>query len=494
MNFVLHHLPVLLIIIPLMAAPVCLLVRHQTLAWLFAFCITTICLILSVMLFMMVSDNVFYSYAVGNWPSPWGIELAVDYLNAFVLLIVTSAGFLCCLYAKNSVKKEIASEKTPLFYTAYLLNFAGLIGVLLTGDAFNLFVFIEIASISSYALVSMGNDKRALYGAYRYLVMGTIGATFILIGLGFLYVMTGTLNIQDLAERIPGVSQSSTVITGICFIFLGSCIKLALFPMHVWLPMVYTYSPSVISIYFAATTTKVFIYVLIRYIYMIFGADIIFDLILPKLILILSSAAILYGAIKAITATNIKSIFAYSSISQIGYMVLGLGLMTVSGLSATILHLFNHAMIKAAIFMSLGCIIYRMGSEKLSDMKGMLKTMPMTSVAFILACLSLIGIPATSGFLSKWYLVLAVIEQQAWVLVVVIMIGSLLSIIYVWRVIEVMYFQQPENIHANKELTAIPFLMVLPLWLLIIANIYYGLDASMSYGSANTIAKYLILK
>ncbi len=487
-----QHLPVLLIVLPLITAPFCLLFRRSDLAWFLSLLVSIASLVMSINLFFLVKETSLIQYDIGNWAAPWGIQISVDYLNSFVLLIITGASVLTSICAKESISKEIATDRIYLFYSAYLLNLTGLTGVVLTGDAFNLFVFIEIASLSSYCLISLGRDKRALYAAYRYLIMGTIGATFILIGLGLLYVMTGTLNMHDLADRIPDVKQTGTVFTAACFILIGACLKLALFPMHVWLPAAYTYAPSIISVFLAATTTKVFVYVLIRYLFTIFGIKYITTLQLPYVLMVLSCMAILYGSYKAIKESNIKTIFAFSSVAQIGYMILGLSLVSIFGLTASIMHLFNHALMKSTLFVAVACIVYRIGSTNLADMKGMFKNMPLSSSALLIGGLSLIGIPGTAGFISKWYLITAAIEQQYWLIIAVVLFGSLLSVVYIWKIIEIFYFQPgTESVSGNKRQEA-PASMLIPLCLLGLANIYFGIDTSFSFGAAEGAARQLM--
>lgn len=487
-----QHLPVLLIILPLVTAPFCVLLHRSDLAWFLSLLVSISCFVMSVKLLLLINETSSLQYDIGNWPAPWGIQISVDYLNSFVLLIVTGSSVITSLCALKSVSREIAGDRIYLFYAAYLLNLAGLIGVVLTGDAFNLFVFIEIASLSSYCLISLGRNKQALYAAYQYLIMGTIGATFILIGLGFLYVMTGTLNMNDLAERIPEVQQTSTIFTAVCFILVGAGLKLALFPMHTWLPAAYTYSPSVISIFLAATTTKVFVYVLIRYLFSVFDINFILTMQLPEVLIILSCMAILYGSFKAIFQTDVKSIFAWSSIAQIGYMVLGLSFISVSGLSASIIHVFNHALMKAALFVAVACIVYQLGSAKLEDMKDLFGKMPYTSIALLISGLSLIGVPPTAGFISKWYLITAAIEQEYWFIIAIIIAGSLLSIVYIWKIIEVFYFQSGNKLFSGGVKDEAPVSMLIPLWLLVFANIYFGIETELTLGAAINAANQLM--
>ncbi|MED5532697.1 MAG: monovalent cation/H+ antiporter subunit D family protein, partial [Pseudomonadota bacterium] len=375
------------------------------------------------------------------------------------------------------------------FYTAWLLCLAGLLGIAITGDAFNLFVFLEISSLSSYVLIAMGSDRRALTAAYQYLIMGTIGATFILIGVGLLYALTGTLNMQDLAERLPEVSGTRTARTGFAFLTVGLGLKIALFPLHLWLPNAYAYAPSAVSAFLAATATKVAVYVLLRFVFSVFGVEFALGAMpLAIGLAILGAIAVVSASTVAIFQQNLKRMLAYSSVAQIGYLALGISLATPAGLTATILHLFNHALMKGALFIALGCIAWRIGSSRLQDFAGLGYRMPWTMGVFVVGGLSLIGIPLTAGFISKWYLVLAALEKGWWPVIVVIIAGSLLAVLYVWKVVERAYLAKPPEDATRAEA---PASMLIPAWLLAIANLYFGSQTDLSVGVATRAAAEL---
>ena len=271
------QLPILQIIIPLIAAPICLLLRHAFVAWLLSTVVTAVTFVISVLLLLQVLDQGTISYAIGNWEPPFGIEYVVDHLSAFILVIVAGIGALVMPFARQSVEQEVPKERIYLFYVMYLLCLTGLLGIAITGDAFNLFVFLEISSLSSYVLISLGRDKRALTGAFNYLIMGTIGATFYVIGVGLLYMMTGTLNMADLAERLPPLLDLKVVEAALAFLLVGISLKLALFPLHFWLPNAYAFAPTTVTIFLAATATKVSVYVMIRILYTVFGGNELFQ-------------------------------------------------------------------------------------------------------------------------------------------------------------------------------------------------------------------------
>jgi len=400
---------------------------------------------------------------------------------------VTAIAALVMIFARNSVEDEIPRDRIARFYATLLLVFAGLAGITVTGDAFNLFVFLEISSLASYAAISMGRDRRALSAAFQYLVMGTIGATFILIGIGLLYMMTGTLNMLDLAERLPEVSDSRTVRAGFAFLTVGIGLKLALFPLHLWLPNAYAYAPSTVTAFLSATATKVAVYALLRFVLEIFGVQFsLVDMPLDLILIFLGLLGILSGSLVAVFQKNLKRMLAYSSVAQIGYMVLGIGLASVTGITAAILHVFNHALMKGALFLALGAVAYRVGAVTLREFAGMGQRLPWTTAAIVLGGLSLIGVPPTAGFVSKWYLVLGTVEQGLWPVTILVLLGSLLALVYVWKLVEAAYFKiPPANAPAVAEA---PLSMLLPVWILVAANIYFGLYTDVSVGLASRVA------
>ena len=485
-----HHLPAIQVVLPLVSAPVCVIFRRTAIAWSIAMVASWLSFGISILLLEQVNSNGPISYLLGGWQVPWGIEYKVDQLSAFVLLIVTAIGSIVTLFAPNSVNKEIASDRIYLFYTMYLLTFAGLLGITITGDAFNLFVFLEISSLSSYVLISLGEKRNALTAAYRYLILGTIGATFYIIGVGLLYQMTGTLNIADISQRLPEVVGIKTVMVAFAFMTVGIGLKLGLFPLHVWLPNAYTYAPSIVTAFLAATATKVAVYVLLRIYFSLFGTKILLSLPIQEVLLILGLIAIISMSLVAIYQKNTKRLLAYSSVAQVGYMVIGISMITVTGLTATIIHLFNHAVIKGALFLVIAAVFYRINSVKIEDMAGLAKSMPFTMAAFVAAGFSLIGVPLTAGFISKWYLILGAIDKGWLFVAVLIIVSSLLAVIYFWKVVESVYFKErPPGAIQIKE---IPLTMLIPIWIMVGANFYFGINTNFTISIAEKAAKYLI--
>ncbi len=489
---IIQHLPIFQVIIPLMAAPICLFLRRGDLCWAWATLATWCAFAISLALLFGVLDNGTVVYEIGDWAAPWGIEYRVDLFSAFILAIVTAIGSITVPYMARSVATEIPEERQYLFYLMYLLCLAGLLGIAITGDAFNLFVFLEISSLSSYVLISMGKDRRALTASFRYLIMGTLGATFYIIGVGLMYMMTGTLNMADLATLLPAVADSRTILAALAFLTVGLCLKLALFPLHLWLPNAYTYAPSAVTVFLASTATKVAIYALIRVYFTIFGQVELADGSAIQLLwTVLAVAGMFVGSIVAIYQTNIKRMLAYSSVAQVGYIVLGLSFASVTGVAAGIVHVFNHAMMKGALFMAMGCIFYCIGSSHIKDMAGLGKRMPFTMAAFVGGGLSIIGVPLTVGFVSKWYLIQAALDEGMWFIAVLIVASSLLAVIYVWRVVEVAYFN-PAAPGIDMTVREAPLSMLVPMWLLVAASVYFGIDATATMDIALDAADFLL--
>ena len=484
------HLPALQVLLPLLSAPICILLRFSNPSWVFALLISWLTFFISIFLYLNVQNSQALSYAMGGWSPPWGIEYYVDFLNSYVLLIISGISALIVTYSKKSLEREIAKEKHYIFWTSYLLCVAGLLGVTITGDAFNTFVFLEISSLSTYVLIAMGSDRRALIASYRYLIMGTIGATFIVLGVGLLYALTGTLNLIDIAERIGDVSDSRTKLAALAFLLVGISLKLALFPLHAWLPNAYSYSPSVAATFLAATSTKVGIYLLIRFCFDIFNATESFEnLGISHLLMFLSVVAIIYGSIAAIFENNLKKLFAYSSISQIGFITLGISLVSTTGLIASIVHIANHAITKGAVFLLLGCIVMDGQNLTIEKIKGLGKNMPLIAGGIVVSGLSLVGIPGTVGFISKWNLIFAMLDKGYWWLAIVTLFSSLITVIYVWKLVETMYFKKADEI--TQSIQKPPTTMVFCSLFLVFLCIYFGLNPSLPLDGAIKAAQSL---
>lgn len=487
------HLPALQVVVPLVAAPACILLHDARRVWWLAFVVSALCFSIALALLTQVSDGQSLSYLLGGWAAPWGIEYRVDALNALLLVLVSGMSTLALTFARASVADEIGDDRVTLFYTVWLLCLTGLLGISITGDAFNVFVFLEISSLATYSLVAFGAQRQALSAAFRYLVMGTIGGTFILIGVGLLYAMTGTLNMADLAIRLEPVRDSSTVRAAFAFIVVGAGLKMAMFPLHSWLPGAYANAPNAVTVFLAATSTKVAVYVLLRFTFTIFGLSFSFDtLVLAKVLMVFAVLGVFVGSMAAIVQKDLKRMLAWSSVAQVGYMVIGIACANMNGVTATIVHMFNHALMKSALFIAVGCIMYRIGNGRIDSVAGLARRMPWTFGAFSLAGLSLIGVPFTAGFVSKWYLLSAVIEQGWWPLAALLVVTSLMAVVYVGRVLEIAWFRTATPGTVAARASEAPIAMLIPLWLLALANLWFGIHTTIPVDIARVAAAGLL--
>ncbi len=482
------NLPAFQVVFPLIAAPFCAVMPWKKLSWFLASAISLITFIIALSICYYVVHNGPIYYVMGGWEAPFGIEYRVDLLNALMLVMVSAIGALTSVYSYNSVDSEIESARQPSFYCLFLLCLAGLLGMLITNDIFNIYVFLEISSLASYALISLGKDRRALVAAFEYLILGTIGATLILLSIGLIYSMTGTLNISDISVRLPGLSNTLTIKAAMALFVMGLSLKMAVFPLHMWMTKSYTHAPSVITAFLAGTASKVAVYLFIRVLFTIFGYKFL-PIYISEILIILALFSIVVGSLVAVYQDNVKTMLAYSSVANIGYIVLAIAIANRSGISAAVLTLFAHSFAKSALFMAVGCVAIKTGGVNIKNFKGIAAKMPFTMAAFLLAGLSLIGVPGTAGFLGKWSMLQALFEKNMWPVFVVVIFSSLLSIVYIWRIIEVAYFK--DNFDEVEKISEAPFAMIMSLWVLVGASLFFGIYTKPLLIFSEGISKFL---
>ena len=487
------QLPALQVVVPLLTAPLVVLLRTPGLSWAAATAASLTAFAIAVALAGQVLAGEVIHYEMGGWPAPFGISLNIDALGSLVLLLVTGASTLALVGGRDSLATEIEAGRRHLFYAAWLIVLAGLSGIAVTGDAFNVFVFMEISSLATYVLIAAGPDRRALTATFKYLIMGTIGATFYLIGVGMVYMMTGTLNFADMEVRLAEVTELRPIVVAAGFITVGLALKAAMFPLHMWLPGAYTYAPHMVTAFVAACSTKVAIYVLLRFDFVVFQNNLSqHDLHFASFLLPLALLGILVGSAVAMVESNLKRLLAYSSVAQIGYILLGASLISEAGITAATAHMFNHALAKGAMFLAVAAFALRLSGVRLNDIAGVGRQMPLTFAALAVAGASLVGIPGTAGFVSKWLLLQAAFAQGTLglVAVVVVVLSSLAAVVYVWRIIEAAYFGEPSaEVQAARE-APLPILAVL--LLAAAANIYFGLVPAFPLSLAEMSATELL--
>jgi multicomponent Na+:H+ antiporter subunit D len=484
------HLPTLPIVVPLLAAVLCVPMRWRTAAWAVYLLAGLGSLVSAALLADRVAQDGTQRYAMGGWPAPEGIEFVVADFNVPVLLLVSLVAVVVGVYSRRSVDAEIDPRRVPLAYACLCLTLAGLQGLAVTGDVFNAFVWLEISSLSTYALIALGSRRRALLASFRYLVIGTVGATFVLLGIGLAYAVTGTLNMADLAGRIDGLPDNRALFAAVVFVFVGLAIKMAVFPLHSWLPEAYGEAPSAVSTFLAATSTKVAIYLFMRFAFTVFGAGLVFGrLPLGEVGLLLACAAMVGGSLVACFQSDLKYLLAWSSVAQIGYILAGISLATTAGVSAAYLHLVNHGLTKGALFAAAGLLLLRLGSVRLDDLAGLRRRMPWTFTAVVIGCLGLVGVPPTAGFVSKWALASALVDQGQWLVLAALLGSSLLALVYVGRVVEAAWFREPAGAVVTRSS---PPTMVAAVWFLTLLTVYLGVDASFPGDLADSAAAALL--
>ena len=490
---ILNNLPALLVVVPLLLAPLSAVVRLPSLGWMLALVGSGVSFIVALLLQSVTESGVRITYHLGNWEPPWGIEFVVDAATSFTLVVMSGLAFLATLAARRLVPEDIAEKDIGKFYAAWLLVCGGLFGLVMTADAFNLFVFLEISALASVILISMGagTDRRALVAGYNYLVIGAVGATFYVIGVGFVYALTGTLNMADLASRIPNGGSDIVLYVGFGFMFAGMMVKAAVFPVHIWLPAAYSYAPSAVSTLLAAIATKAALYVMARIGFTIFGGvPELVSMALDSILVPLAVAGIFVGTVMAIYEPDIKKLLAHSSVAQIGYIALGFGLVTPAGVSAGFIHIANHALIKGGLFMAVGSFVAALGVRAtLDSFVGIGRRMPVTATGFLICGLSLAGLPLTAGFISKLYLVRAILETQAYGVLALVLISSALSVVYLWKIFEVMWMQPAPA--RSPQLVENPAIY-LPVWIVALANVWFGIDAGWVVSAARLAATALM--
>lgn len=440
---------------------------------------TAVAFVISVVGLVQVSgDGETLRYALGHWLPPVGIEFVLDPLAGFMTVLITFMGLMAVIYAPRSLAFE-APGKRVFAVPAMLLLLAGLCGMSVTGDLFNLYVFLEIAALAAYALLAIG-DRGAPVATLRYLLIGAVGGGLYLLGVAFVYFSVGTLNMADVYARLPELVGSRAVIAAACFMVLGLGVKMALFPLHFWLPDVYTNGPSASVGLIAPIMTKVSAYAIIRLFLDVFPPGYLTDALpMASTIGWLSAAGIMYGSVLALAQDDYRRMLAYSSVGQISYVGLGIGLANPLGFIGGILHILNHALMKGCLFLISGAVRLRTGRTRISGFGGLGRRMPWTMVAFVVAALAMVGIPPTAGFFSKWYLLLGAAEGGAWIWFGVIIASSLMTAVYFFRTVERIY-RDPEEGEAgymaeNVEADDPPASMLAPILILAVAIVVAGL-------------------
>jgi len=418
--------------------------------------------------------------SIGGFPPPFCINLFVGPLGIFFAALISLAGFLISIYALSYIRERAVGK----YHTLYLLLLTGATGVVLTGDIFNLFVFYEILCISSYALTAHNAHwhRHGTEAAVKYLIQGSVGSAFILLAIGMLYGLFGTLNMADLAKHITR-AHSSALFIPLTFFIAGFGVEAAIFPLNAWLPDAHSVSPAPISAIFSGIAIEIGVYAIMRVVFTLFGAP----LSVMNFLLITGLLTLLVGEICAFRQNNIKRMSAYSSIGQIGLIVFAFGLATKSAVTAGLFQITSHALSKILLFLTIGYMIYSIRMKNYPDkyvteieinsLNGLGKKMPLTSLGFTIAAFSLIGFPPFIGFSSKLLIVKAALLKGGIypVLMGIALIATVIEGAYLLKVVQGIYFKEGkvEGIREKGVFFLVPLFILAAL--IIFAGVYPGI-------------------
>ncbi|MCU4754170.1 proton-conducting transporter membrane subunit [Halobacteria archaeon AArc-curdl1] len=452
-------LPALLVVVPILLAtvPIALGLRYDRTGWSVTLATTVGLFAGTVYLATVVyggsgtNQEVAVIHELGGFTAPMGIELVADTLSTMIALLVTGTALGVLAFTR------VGGPRGNTFYSGYLLLVGGLLGLTMTGDVFNMFVFLEIVGLGSYALISSGRGPEAAVAALKYLIIGTVGASIYLIGVGFLFMATGSLNMLDLAATVPTLEGQNLQLAraAFAFIFVGFAIKVAQWPLHSWQPDAYQHAPDGVTPLIAALVSTVSAYALARLLFTVFGAEFIASTpYASEIIVTVGAVSVVAGSTLAVIQTDVKRMLAYSSVSQFGLIVAAYGLLTETALVGALIHLIGHGLMKAGLFIAVGIIAIGYGARTVDAYAGLAGERPFVAGSMAVLLIALVGIPPSIGFIGKWYIAVGAIEAQSWLVAGVIFLSTMLTLAYVARLLERMYFTPASALEAGHEDTA----------------------------------------
>ncbi|MFH5835354.1 complex I subunit 5 family protein [Proteiniclasticum sp. C24MP] len=418
-----------------------------------------------------------YSYTFGSYPAGIGIEFLVDEFSALMTLVILTLSILIIIYSLKDLEHEIESSRMYSYYTLVFLLIFSMIGMIFTNDMFNLYVFMEILSITSVAIIAIKKKKDTLMASMKYLMMGAIGSVTVLMGIALIYMVTGQLNMSAINLEISEVWRlyPRNILLAMGFMITGFSIKAAIFPLHNWLPDAHSTAPTPSSALLSGLVVKAYIFSIAKIMYRVVGVNISVDIGIADYLIIFAVLSMMMGSVFALTQRDIKRRLAYSSVSQIGYIFLGLALASELGFSAALFHVVSHAFMKSALFLSAGSIIYLTGKRDVKDLDGIGYEMPITMTVFSIGVLGMIGIPGTSGFMSKWYLGLAVLDAGHPELLIVLLLSSFLNALYYLPIIVSAFLRERPGKPLEMHRDGIPRTMKVSMVLVAFTSLIIGL-------------------
>ncbi|NLY10810.1 MAG: monovalent cation/H+ antiporter subunit D family protein [Firmicutes bacterium] len=477
---IVNNLPALIVVVPLFGTYLTLMlgVKHRKSSSKIALVSTGLLVVFTGFLAAMVAKNGEVFYHFGGWNPPWGIEFVIDRISAFFLLIVSSIGFLIVVFGSGTLESEVKPKIIHYYYALFLVLIASLIAISASNDIFNIYVFLEISSVAAAALVAVQGNKLSIEASVKYLILSTLGSGAFLFAIANIYMVTGHLNLSFIASKLPEAFSlyPLNVLASLGLVLVGLTIKAALYPLHVWLPDAHGSAPTTSSAILSGLVVKVYIIVFIKIIFRVLPPEYLNKVPLEFSLLLMSTLGIFIGSILAMRQKDIKKMLAYSTVAQVGYIFLGIGLLTYNGLIGSLLHILNHAIMKSMLFLSAGIIIKLTGRRRVDSLNGIGRVYPLPMIAFSLGALSMVGIPPLNGFVSKWYLGLGALDGGQVFYVIVLLVSSFLNGLYYLPIVIRAFFgpdsgiQKPESLSVGVSLSLI---------ILSVSTVFFGFFSSI---------------
>ena len=489
-----EQLPIINMLVFLMAALIIPLLNRRVFSWtlVLGFIVLLSVFISSIVLLVHVNTVGEFYYRFGNYLSFIGIEFKIDAFSTLFTTFIVGLTMLIYLYSCGDATDGIAEAEYGRYYILLFILMFSIFGIIYTNDLFNAYVFMEILSLTSCSIISIKRKKENYTAAFRYVMLNEVGSLSYLFGIALLYMVTGYTNITLVFESIQDVwaVYPANIMTAVGFMIVGIGIKAAVFPFHIWLPDAHSHAPSSSSAILSAIVVKVYLLLMVKVLFRVFGIDILKALDIPVILMIIAGFGMIMGSFFALAQKDVKRMLGYSSVAQIGYILLGIAFMTHIGLSAAFFHIISHGLMKAALFLTVGAIIYYQRVRRIDQFDGMGYKMPLSMIVFSIAALGMIGIPPTIGFISKLNLGLAALDNGMMIFIVIIVVSGLLNAMY-YLPIMISAFLKGEKVDKISGTEKIPKVMIIPIvilgLLILVLGVYPDLIYSFIENAVNAI-------
>jgi proton-translocating NADH-quinone oxidoreductase chain N len=438
-------------------------------------------MIISFVLIKQVQENGFINEVIAGWRAPWGINLLLTPFTAFLATMVSVLGFAIWLYGFR-FKRTLKGGVVKYYEILQMMMIAGSIGVIITGDIFNMFVFIEIVGITAYSLTAFYRERDGAEAGFKYLFIGSLASTFLLLAILIIYTQTGTLNMAQIAERMHTVPQTMKI-TALIFFLVALGIEAEMFPLNGWAPDAYSQAPSPTSATFAAVVSVAGVYALVRVVFTLFDVSGVHNYLI-----VMGFVTMAVAEIAAIMQKNLKRMLAYSSIGQVGLVLIAFGIGSELAVFGAIFLMLNHAVIKSLLFMTGSYFIYNTDDKRLVAMNGIYRKLPYVSALFSIAAFAIVGFPPFSGFWSKFYILSSAADSNMIYLIVGILLVTIIELVYYLRTVGRIYFaQETEEAAAHKpSVNALVAMTALAIFIVLI-GIYPDLITGYLHEAAQSL-------